>query len=155
MAVANNAGRAALDAMITRQAQIIAYVDDFKLLIIATPAVIPHLIDPLRGLREAAPPRLLVILGASGAGKSSFLRAGRWTSSRDTRSQVRSSQHRSDCCNGVGLSNQTESQIARRLADSKAGATWVAGIRVSATGHQLYRTIVCSSIFPCHQVERP
>ena len=33
-------------------------------------------LDLLRGLREAAPPRLLVILGASGAGKSSFLRAG-------------------------------------------------------------------------------
>jgi hypothetical protein len=32
-------------------------------------------LDRLRGLREAAPPRLLVILGASGAGKS-FLRAG-------------------------------------------------------------------------------
>ena len=33
-------------------------------------------LDRLRGLREAAPPRLLVIQGASGAGKSSFLRAG-------------------------------------------------------------------------------
>jgi hypothetical protein len=33
-------------------------------------------IDLLRGMCEAAPPRLLVILGASGAGKSSFLRAG-------------------------------------------------------------------------------
>ena len=33
-------------------------------------------LDLLRGLRDAAPPRLLVILGASGAGKSSFLRAG-------------------------------------------------------------------------------
>jgi formylglycine-generating enzyme required for sulfatase activity len=33
-------------------------------------------LDKLRGLREAAPPRLLVILGASGAGKSSFMRAG-------------------------------------------------------------------------------
>ena len=33
-------------------------------------------LDLLRGLREAAPPRLVVILGASGAGKSSFLRAG-------------------------------------------------------------------------------
>ena len=32
--------------------------------------------DRLRGLCEAEPPRLLVILGASGAGKSSFLRAG-------------------------------------------------------------------------------
>jgi len=33
-------------------------------------------LDALRGLREAAPARLFVILGASGAGKSSFLRAG-------------------------------------------------------------------------------
>ena len=33
-------------------------------------------LDKLRGLREAAPPRLLVVLGASGSGKSSFLRAG-------------------------------------------------------------------------------
>jgi hypothetical protein len=32
--------------------------------------------DRLRGLGEAAAPRLLVLLGASGAGKSSFLRAG-------------------------------------------------------------------------------
>jgi formylglycine-generating enzyme required for sulfatase activity len=34
------------------------------------------ILDQLRRLRNAAPPRLLVILGASGAGKSSFLRAG-------------------------------------------------------------------------------
>ncbi len=33
-------------------------------------------LDTLRRLREGAGPRLLVILGASGAGKSSFLRAG-------------------------------------------------------------------------------
>lgn len=33
-------------------------------------------LDQLRGLRADSPPRLLVILGASGAGKSSFLRAG-------------------------------------------------------------------------------
>lgn len=33
-------------------------------------------LDELRGLRESTPSRLLVILGASGAGKSSFLRAG-------------------------------------------------------------------------------
>jgi TIR domain/AAA ATPase domain len=32
--------------------------------------------DALRGLRDGASPRLLVLLGASGAGKSSFLRAG-------------------------------------------------------------------------------
>jgi len=37
------AGRAALDAMVTRQAQIIAYIDDYKLLMIATIAVIPLL----------------------------------------------------------------------------------------------------------------
>jgi DHA2 family multidrug resistance protein len=41
---ATDGGRAALDAMITRQAQIIAYIDDFKLLMIATLAVIPLLI---------------------------------------------------------------------------------------------------------------
>jgi DHA2 family multidrug resistance protein len=38
------AGRAALDAMITRQAQIIAYLDDYKLLMFATLAVVPLLI---------------------------------------------------------------------------------------------------------------
>ena len=38
------AGRAALDGVITRQAQIIAYVDDYKLLMIATLAVAPLLI---------------------------------------------------------------------------------------------------------------
>ncbi|MFN0264732.1 TIR domain-containing protein [Tepidamorphus sp. 3E244] len=32
--------------------------------------------DAMRGLREAASPRLMAILGASGAGKSSFMRAG-------------------------------------------------------------------------------
>jgi MFS transporter, DHA2 family, multidrug resistance protein len=37
-------GRAALDAMIMRQAQIIAYIDDYKLLMIATLTVIPLLI---------------------------------------------------------------------------------------------------------------
>lgn len=35
-------------------------------------------IDVLRGLAASKPPRLLVILGASGAGKSSFVRAGLW-----------------------------------------------------------------------------
>jgi hypothetical protein len=39
-------------------------------------APIVEAIDRLRGLRAGAPPRLLAILGASGAGKSSFLRAG-------------------------------------------------------------------------------
>jgi DHA2 family multidrug resistance protein len=38
------AGRAALDAMITQQAQIIAYIDDYKLLMFATLAVLPLLI---------------------------------------------------------------------------------------------------------------
>ncbi|GJH18434.1 TIR domain-containing protein [Caballeronia novacaledonica] len=33
-------------------------------------------LDRIRGIRDGAGPRLLVILGASGAGKSSFLRAG-------------------------------------------------------------------------------
>jgi MFS transporter, DHA2 family, multidrug resistance protein len=38
------AGRAALDAVITQQAQIIAYIDDYKLLLIATLAVFPLLL---------------------------------------------------------------------------------------------------------------
>ena len=38
------AGRAALDAVVTGQAQIIAYVDDYKLLMIATIAVTPLLL---------------------------------------------------------------------------------------------------------------
>jgi MFS transporter, DHA2 family, multidrug resistance protein len=38
------AGRAALDAMITQQAQIIAYIDDYRLLMIATLALIPLLV---------------------------------------------------------------------------------------------------------------
>jgi len=33
-------------------------------------------LDALRGLQAAAPPRMMTILGASGSGKSSFLRAG-------------------------------------------------------------------------------
>jgi MFS transporter, DHA2 family, multidrug resistance protein len=37
-------GRAALDALITQQAQVIAYVDDYKFLMIATLAVIPLLV---------------------------------------------------------------------------------------------------------------
>jgi MFS transporter, DHA2 family, multidrug resistance protein len=37
-------GRAALDAVVTQQAQIIAYIDDYKLLMIATLAVLPLLI---------------------------------------------------------------------------------------------------------------
>jgi len=37
-------GRAALDALITQQAQVIAYIDDYKFLMIATLAVIPLLI---------------------------------------------------------------------------------------------------------------
>ena len=41
-------------------------------------APIVEAIDQLRGLHAGAAPRLFVILGASGAGKSSFLRAGLW-----------------------------------------------------------------------------
>ena len=37
-------GRAALDAVVTQQAQIIAYIDDYKLLMIATVSVLPLLI---------------------------------------------------------------------------------------------------------------
>jgi DHA2 family multidrug resistance protein len=46
-------GRAALDALITQQAQVIAYVDDYKFLMIATLAVIPLLV--VFGGRARAP----------------------------------------------------------------------------------------------------
>jgi DHA2 family multidrug resistance protein len=48
------AGRAALDAVITRQAQIIAYIDDYKLLMIATLAVIPLLAIFTKPSRDVA-----------------------------------------------------------------------------------------------------
>lgn len=47
-------GRAALDALVTRQAQIIAYIDDYKLLMIATLAVIPLLIVFKKAARTPA-----------------------------------------------------------------------------------------------------
>jgi len=56
------AGRAALDAMITQQAQIIAYIDDYKLLMIATLAVVPLLVvfkeSAHRSGRDRAPVEL-------------------------------------------------------------------------------------------------
>jgi MFS transporter, DHA2 family, multidrug resistance protein len=49
------AGRAALDAVVTQQAQIIAYIDDYKLLMIATLAVLPLLIVFNRPKQAGAP----------------------------------------------------------------------------------------------------
>ena len=50
------AGRAALDALITQQAQVIAYIDDYKLLMIATLAVIPLLMLFRKPPRSTSPP---------------------------------------------------------------------------------------------------
>jgi DHA2 family multidrug resistance protein len=38
------AGRAALDSLVTQQAQIIAYIDDYQLLMVATLAMAPLLL---------------------------------------------------------------------------------------------------------------
>ncbi len=54
------AGRAALNAVITRQAQIIAYIDDYKLLMIATIAAIPLLIIFRRPGQARRPDHTLV-----------------------------------------------------------------------------------------------
>jgi len=54
-------GRAALDAMITQQAQIIAYIDDYKLLMIATIAVVPLLIVFRRASAGGGPDRAVVV----------------------------------------------------------------------------------------------
>jgi DHA2 family multidrug resistance protein len=55
---ARRRGRAALDAVVTQQVQIIAYIDDYKLLMIATLCVIPLLIvfkqAPRGGAEHAA-----------------------------------------------------------------------------------------------------
>src|SRR5580658_8760639 len=50
------AGRAALDAVVTRQAQMIAYIDDYKMLMIATLVVMPLLIVFRRPSRSAPAP---------------------------------------------------------------------------------------------------
>jgi MFS transporter, DHA2 family, multidrug resistance protein len=47
------AGRTALDSVVTRQAQIIAYIDDYKLLMIATLAVVPLLLVFKKSTSEA------------------------------------------------------------------------------------------------------
>jgi DHA2 family multidrug resistance protein len=48
------AGRAALDGVITRQSQIIAYIDDYKLLMIATLCAVPLLVVFRKDARAAA-----------------------------------------------------------------------------------------------------
>ena len=50
------AGRAALDAVITRQAEIIAYIDDFKLMMIITFAILPLLFFMKRGSKADETP---------------------------------------------------------------------------------------------------
>jgi DHA2 family multidrug resistance protein len=55
------AGRAALDAMITQQAQIIAYIDDYKLLMIATIAVLPLLVVFKKASGASAPDHSVVM----------------------------------------------------------------------------------------------
>ena len=50
------AGRAALDAVVTRQAQIIAFIDDYKFLMIATLAVLPLLLVFRRPPRAGGTP---------------------------------------------------------------------------------------------------
>jgi len=54
------AGRAALDAVITQQAQIIAYIDDYKFLMIATLVVMPLLMVFRRPVRGPAAAHIVV-----------------------------------------------------------------------------------------------
>ena len=53
------AGRAALDSVITQQAQIIAYIDDYKMLMFATLAVFPLLLVFQRSSRPADPQHMV------------------------------------------------------------------------------------------------
>jgi DHA2 family multidrug resistance protein len=55
------AGRAALDALISRQAEIVAYIDDYKLLMIATIAVVPLLMVFRKSARVGEPDHSIVV----------------------------------------------------------------------------------------------
>jgi DHA2 family multidrug resistance protein len=58
---ATAAGRAAIDAVVTRQAEIIAYIDDYKFLMLATIAVIPLLLVFKRPPAHRPPAEHLIV----------------------------------------------------------------------------------------------
>jgi DHA2 family multidrug resistance protein len=58
---ANPGGRAALDAIVTEQARIIAYIDDYKLLMMATLLVIPLLIVFKKPARHSGSDQAVVV----------------------------------------------------------------------------------------------
>jgi DHA2 family multidrug resistance protein len=55
------AGRAALDALVTEQARIIAYIDDYKVLMMATLLVVPLLIVFKRPARRSDPGQAMAV----------------------------------------------------------------------------------------------
>jgi DHA2 family multidrug resistance protein len=57
----NPAGRAALDALVTEQARIIAYIDDYKLLMLATLIVIPLLVVFQKSARRGDTDQTVVV----------------------------------------------------------------------------------------------
>jgi len=81
-------------------------------------------LDRLRGMREVGAERMLVILGASGAGKSSYLRAGLWPRiERDDRNFVLLPiirPERAAVSGKFGLLVALESAIGRTRADEPA-----------------------------------
>ena len=81
-------------------------------------APIVEALDTLRGLREGAAPRLLVILGASGAGKSSFLRAGLLAAARPRRPQFPAAAGHPPGARG----DQRRDRLAARDRDGACGA---------------------------------
>jgi hypothetical protein len=90
-------------------------------------APIIEALDRLRGLRDAAAPRFMVVLGASGSGKSSFLRAGLLPRlARDDRIFLPLPilrPARAAISGETGLVRSLEGALqARRLAGSRAGA---------------------------------
>jgi hypothetical protein len=97
------AGRAALDTLITRQAQIIAYIDDYQLLMFATLAVIPLLIVFKRSSGASAPGHLV-------AGNDDIAPIGRQRDSQTRRHIAPRCRHA--CLGIVGLRGGPEFQGA-------------------------------------------
>jgi hypothetical protein len=107
-------------------------------------APVVEALDALRGLREAAPPRIYVILGASGAGKSSFLRAGLLPRlARDDRSFLPLQVVRPERAAITGVNGLVAALVAA-CADKNIDTTRAQWREAAATGAHALRPYLCN-----------